>query len=54
MMEAQKMEWPPDERPHYDRMLADLSRAMGSADFERARAAGQSMSAADAVAMALT
>ena len=53
MMEAQHMEWPPDERPHYEKMLADLPRAMGGAEFERARSAGQSMSAADAVAMAL-
>ena len=33
MMESQHMEWPPDERPHYERMLADLPEAMGSAEF---------------------
>jgi tetratricopeptide (TPR) repeat protein len=54
MMKAQNMEWPPDERPHYERMLADLPKAMGDAEFERVRSAGQSMSAADAVALALT
>lgn len=53
MMEAQHMDWPPDERPHYERMLADLPAAMGATEFERARSDGQSMSAADAVAMAL-
>ena len=53
MMKAQKMEWPPDERPHYDHMLAELPRAMGAAEFERARGQGQSMASSDAVAMAL-
>ena len=54
MMEAQSMEWPPDERPHYERMLADLPQAMGVAEFERSRSTGQSLSAADAVSMALS
>jgi tetratricopeptide (TPR) repeat protein len=54
MMEAQGMEWPPDERPHYERMLAELPAAMGVDEFERARSAGQSLSAADAVAVALS
>jgi hypothetical protein len=54
MMESQHMEWPPDERPHYERMLADLPEAMGSAEFERVRSAGKSLSPADAVALALT
>ena len=53
MMEAQKMEWPPDERPHYEHMLAALPEAMGTARFERARAAGRSMSSAEAVELAL-
>ena len=53
MMEAQNMEWPPDERPHYDRMVADLPPAMGVDEFERARSAGRAMSAADAVSIAL-
>ena len=53
MMEAQHMEWPPDERPHYEKMLTDLPAAMGPADFERARSAGQSLTAAEAVALAL-
>ena len=53
MMEAQHMEWPPDERPHYERMLADLPVAMGSDEFERARSAGQSMTPTEAVEMAL-
>ena len=54
MMESQHMEWPPDERPHYERMLTDLPEAMGVEAFERARSAGQSMTPAEAVEMALT
>lgn len=53
MMAAQHMAWPPDERPHYERMLAALPEAMGSAAFERARAAGTSMASDDAVDFAL-
>ncbi len=53
MMEAQHMAWPPDERPHYVRMLAVLPEAMGSAEFERARMAGQSMAPDEAVDFAL-
>jgi tetratricopeptide (TPR) repeat protein len=53
MMESQKMEWPPDERPHYERMLNELPKAMGAAEFERARAVGQSMHSDDAVDLAL-
>ena len=53
MMESQKMEWPPDERPHYEHMLAVLPNAMGPAEFERARVRGRSMSSTDAVALAL-
>jgi tetratricopeptide (TPR) repeat protein len=53
IMEAQHMAWPPDERPHYERMLAVLPEAMGSADFDRARAAGHSMASSEAVDLAL-
>jgi tetratricopeptide (TPR) repeat protein len=53
MMEAQKMEWPPDERPHYEHMLAVLPKAMGAARFERARMIGRAMPSAEAVALAL-
>ena len=53
MMEAQKMEWPPDERPHHEHILATLPRMMGAAEFERARAAGREMSSVDPVAFAL-
>ena len=48
------MEWPPDERPHYERMLADLPEAMGVPSSSARDSAGQAMSAADAVALALT
>jgi len=53
-MESQHMEWPPDERPHYERMLSELPRMMGVAEFARARSAGKSLGEADAVRMALT
>lgn len=53
LMEATQMAWPPDERPHYERMLAELPKAMGPAEFERLRRIGRSMPPADAVALAL-
>jgi hypothetical protein len=53
MMEAQHMAWPPDERPHYERVLAALPKAMGSESFEQARTTGQSMASRDAVLLAL-
>ena len=37
ILEAQHMAWPPDERPHYERLLATLPEAMGSDAFEQAR-----------------
>jgi tetratricopeptide (TPR) repeat protein len=53
MMEREKAEWPPDERPHYERMLARLPRALGEQEFERVRAAGRAMSNDEAVTYAL-
>jgi hypothetical protein len=53
IMEAHAMAWPPDERPHYERTLADLQDAMDEADFARAREAGRAMPTKDAVALAL-
>jgi non-specific serine/threonine protein kinase len=53
IMEAQQMAWPPDERPHYELMLAVLPEAMGSAEFDRARAAGRSMASSEVVGFAL-
>jgi len=53
IMEAQGAAWPPDERPHYERMLAVLPAAMGAAEFERARAAGRSLPVSEAVTFAL-
>jgi hypothetical protein len=53
IMEAQAMAWPPDERPHYERMLADLPEAMGDQPFEQARSAGRAMPADDLIAYAL-
>ena len=40
IMEAQEMAWPPDERPHYEHLLATLPEAMGEAAFEEARTQG--------------
>jgi tetratricopeptide (TPR) repeat protein len=54
MMEREHAEWPPDERPHYERMLTRLPRALGVEEFERVRAAGRAMSTDDAVAYGLT
>ena len=53
IMEAQHMAWPPDERPHYERMLAVLPDAMGSDEFDRARAVGRSMTSNEASNLAL-
>jgi non-specific serine/threonine protein kinase len=53
IMEAQHMAWPPDERPHYERMLAVLPEAMGSAEFDRARAVGGAMTSSEVVNFAL-
>jgi tetratricopeptide (TPR) repeat protein len=53
LMEEQHMAWPPDERPHYERLLTVLPDSMGADGFERARAAGRSMATDDAVDLAL-
>ena len=53
LMEAQHMAWPPDELPHYERLLATLRESMGDAAFEWARAGGRSMADADAISFAL-
>jgi tetratricopeptide (TPR) repeat protein len=45
--------WPPDERQHYERTVATLTVALGSAAFERARAAGHAMTTSEAVDFAL-
>ena len=53
MMEAAGADWPPDERPHYERMLAVLPAEMGATPFERARGIGATMKRQDAVSLAL-
>jgi predicted N-acetyltransferase YhbS len=53
IMEAQHMAWPPDERPHYERMLAVLPESLGSAEFDRTRAVGRAMPPSQAVRFAL-
>ncbi|HEX6474996.1 MAG TPA: hypothetical protein VF114_07925, partial [Candidatus Limnocylindria bacterium] len=52
IMEAQSMAWPPDERPHYEHMLAVLPESMGEAAFGTARRAGGAMTRAEASAFA--
>ena len=47
------MAWPPDERPHYERLLTVLPEAMGVEAFEEARNRGRAMTLGDAVAFAL-
>jgi non-specific serine/threonine protein kinase len=53
MMEREKADWPPDERPHYERMLSRLPRGLGPDMFDVLRAKGRAMSTDDAVAYAL-
>jgi tetratricopeptide (TPR) repeat protein len=53
IMEAQGMAWPPDERPHYEQLLATLPEAMGSGAFEQARSRGRAMTVREAVDFAL-
>lgn len=52
-MEAAGGAWPPDELIQYERTVAALTEAMGSAEFERARATGSSMTTSEGVAFAL-
>jgi tetratricopeptide (TPR) repeat protein len=52
-MEASGGAWPPDELVHYEQTVAALSKAMGSAEFERARAWGRAMTTPEGVNFAL-
>ena len=54
MMEAQRMAWPPDERPHYERLLVDLRAAMGEEGSVRLRRRGREMALDEVVDLALT
>jgi tetratricopeptide (TPR) repeat protein len=53
MMEAEKADWPPDERPHYEWMVTTLETALGPSAFAQARAIGHAMTIAEAVDFAL-
>ena len=53
IMEAQGMAWPPDERPHYERLLIVVPDAMGVEAFKEARQRGRAMTLGNAVAFAL-
>lgn len=52
-MDAAGGAWPPDELVHYENTVAVLTEAMGSSEFERARATGRSMTTREAVDFAL-
>jgi tetratricopeptide (TPR) repeat protein len=45
--------WPPDELVHYEKTVGALSQAMGSAEFERVRAWGRSLTTPEGVNFAL-
>lgn len=51
MMSAQGAVWPPDERPHYERTVAQLTEAMGSAQFETTRADGRTLGMQEAIGL---
>lgn len=53
IMETQGMAWPPDERPHYERLLETLPEAMGREAFEHARGRGRALTVREAVEFAL-
>ena len=52
MMEDVGADWPPDERPHYERTVTALAQAMGDS-FERVRGDGRALPPSEAVAYAL-
>lgn len=52
-MKAAGGAWPPDERQQYERSVAILTEAMGSAEFDRARAAAHAMTTSEGVSYAL-
>ena len=53
MMESQGFAWPPDERPHYEKVVATLAEAPDAGELERARAAGRAMTSRATVDFAL-
>ena len=52
-MEAAGGAWPPDEWQQYERTVKIVTDAMGSPEFDRARAAGRAMTTADGIACTL-
>jgi tetratricopeptide (TPR) repeat protein len=52
-IEEQGVEWPPDERTHYDRTVAALEASLDPVELELAREAGRSFTPDDSVAYAL-
>ena len=52
-MAAQGFAWPPDERPHYERILTIITSSNEADELERVRAAGRAMAPSVAVDYAL-
>jgi tetratricopeptide (TPR) repeat protein len=52
-IEEQGVEWPPDERPHYDRTVEVLEASLEAAELERARAAGRALTPDESIGYAL-
>ncbi|HUH16029.1 MAG TPA: tetratricopeptide repeat protein [Gaiellaceae bacterium] len=53
-VQEQGASWPPDERPHYEAVVAALETSMDAAELKRARAAGCGLTPDEAVAYALS
>jgi tetratricopeptide (TPR) repeat protein len=53
MMRDEGADWPPDERPHYERTVAVLRDALGPEGFEETRSRGAALSTREAVDYAL-
>jgi tetratricopeptide (TPR) repeat protein len=53
-MESAGGAWPPDELVHYNRTVSILKEALGLTSFEENRAAGQAMTTAEAIGLALS
>jgi tetratricopeptide (TPR) repeat protein len=53
-MESAGGAWPPDELVHYNRTVSILKEALGLTGFEENRAAGQAMTTAEAIGLALS
>ena len=53
VMDAQGFAWPPDERPHHERIVAIISSSNDADELERVRSAGRAMTPGVAIDFAL-